>query len=321
MGEPYDEACSRAAGSGPAAGSFHGMMEQPMSRIALLVLLSALLVAAPFTAHADGDTRAATPAEQDYGLKVQTLLDQVVPPIPDGWTPGDRTEVKPVERLSTGVGKDPMRVEFFLDARDEKKIDEANQKAGKVYEEMAKYNGDDQKKMVDDMQKKLDGLTKQMEAAINANDMATFQRLTKEVEAAQAPLKTMGDAMNKELSEKMAVVKARDAHLRAVLQVNAYDVDLTGYTAEGPVAGHPAYWHENPPDHDGDFEGEWLAFAGAWKSVDQDGTPTMTPAWNLAHPHTTAQNLLVKVRGDKARGRRFLETMKWDVIGDLFPKN
>lgn len=292
-----------------------------MSRITLVILLSALFLFAPFSAHADGDSRKVTPAEREYGLKVLSLLDKAVPSIPEGWTAGERTEVKPWEYISTGAGKDPLRVEFILDGRDEKKIDEEGMKANQVYEEMAKTHGDDQKKMIDEMQTKLDALSKQVEEAIARNDMATFERLTKEIEKAQAPAVAIGDAINKELKEKTAVIKAKDAYLQAVLQVNAYDVDLSDYIAEGSVADHPAWWRANPPDHDGDFEGEWIAFAGAWKSVDQDGNSTMTPAWNLAQPHTTAQNLLVKVRGDKVRGRRFLETIKWDVIGKLFLNN
>jgi len=293
-------------------------MEQQMSRITSFVLAFALSIAIPFTAFADGDARAATPAEREYALKVQGLLDKALPPVPDGWTAGDRTEIKPLTSVSTGVGKDPMRVEFVMEARDEKKIEEAAIKENKIYEEVAQtYTADQTAKMIEEMQKKLDVLSRQMEEAIGKNDVAAIQRITKEIEEAQAPVKTMGDAMNKELKEKAAVVKARDAHLQAALAVNAYDVELSGYAAEAPVAGHQAYWHENPADHDGDFEGEWLAFAGAWKTVDQDGRPVMTPAWNLGLPHTTAQNLVVKVRGDKARGRRFLDAMKWDVIGEM----
>lgn len=289
-----------------------------MPRIILVALISTFLIITPFAALADGDARAATPAEREYALEVQGLLDKALPPVPDGWTAGDRTQIKPLTSVSTGVGKDPMHVEFFMEARDEKKIEESALKENKVYEEVTQgYTADQNTKMVEEMQKKLDVLSKQMEEAIGKNDVAAIQRITKEIEEAQAPVKAMGDAMNKELKEKAAVVKARDAHLQAALAVNSYDVELSGYAAEEPVAGHRTYWHENPADHDGDFEGEWLAFAGAWKAADQDGRPVMTPAWNLGLPHTTAQNLVVKVRGDKTRGRRFLEAMKWDVVGSL----
>ncbi len=290
-----------------------------MSRITSFVLAFALAISIPFAAFADGDARAATSAEREYVLKVQGLLDKVLPPVPDGWAAGDRTEIEPLTSVSTGVGRDPMRVEFVMEARDGKKIEEASLKENKIYEEVAQtYAADQSTKVIEEMQKKLDVLSRQMEEAIGKSDVAAIQRITREIEEAQAPVKTMGDAMNKELKEKAAVVKARDAHLQAVLSVNAYDVELSEYAAETPVAGHQAYWHENPADDDGDFEGEWLAFAGAWKTADQDGRPVMTPAWNLGLPHTTAQNLVVKVRGDKARGRRFLEAMKWDVVGSLF---
>lgn len=289
-----------------------------MSRIISFVLAVTFLFAVPFTVLADGDARAATPAERDYALKVQSLLDQSLPPVPDGWTAGDRTSIKPLKNVSTGIGKDPMQVEFFMEARDEKKIEETALKENKVYEEVAQgYTADQNSKMVEEMQKKLDVLTKQMEEAISKNDVAAIQRITKEIEEAQAPVKTMGDAMNKELKDKMAVVKARDAHLRADLMINSHDIELDGYAAEQPVAGHLAFWQESAPDNDGEYEGEWLAFAGAWKTADQDGRSVMTPAWNLALPHTTAQNLVMKVRGDKTRGRRYLETMKWEVVGDL----
>lgn len=289
-----------------------------MPRVTLIALVFALLIAIPFAALADGDARAATPVEREYALKVQGLLDKALPPVPDGWTAGDRTEIKPLTNVSTGVGKDPMHVEFVMEARDEKKIEEASLEENKVCEEVAqRYTADQTAKMVEEMQKKLDVLSKQMEEAIGKNDVAAIQRITKEIEEAQAPVKTMGDAMNKELKEKVAVVKARDAHLQAVLSVNAYDIDLSEYASEAPVAGHQAYWHENSADQEGDFEGEWLAFAGAWKAVDQEGRPVMTPAWNLGLPHTTAQNLVVKVRGNKARGRRFLEAVKWNAVGDL----
>jgi hypothetical protein len=289
-----------------------------MSRMVLaLVLMSALLAAAPFVALADGDSRAATPAESDFHQKVQSVLDQALPPVPQGWTPGDRTAITPLKYVSTGIGKDPMGVEFHFEARDQQKIDEAQQKAGVVYETLGKSYGAESQKITAEVQKKMADLSKQMEDAINKGDMATFQSLTKELEAAQAPAKALGDAMNKELSEKMAVIRAKDAHLRATLRINAYDLRLDAFAAENPVAGYPAYWKTYPPDQQDEFEGEWLVFAGAWKSIDQDGTPTMTPAWNLALPHTTAQNLLVIVRSDKGRGRRFLESITWDRIAGL----
>ncbi len=290
-----------------------------MPRNHLSLLLAVVFAILPLAALADGESRPATPAEREYGLNVLKHLDQALPPVPEGWTTADRTPVTAWERLSTGVGKDPLGVDFCLEALDAAKIADAEQKGSKIIEEVALARGDEQKRTADAVQKSLDALTKKMEEAIAKGDTAAMERLAKEVEAAAAPAQNLGDAMSKELKEKMQAVKARDARLRAVLRVNAWDTPLAGFTAEGPVAGHPAFWQANPPDHEGDYEGEWLVFAGAWKSIDQDGTPTMTPAWNLALPHTTAQNLLVRVQGDKARARAFLEAMQWESLDGLFP--
>ncbi|NLI77790.1 MAG: hypothetical protein GX442_15310 [Candidatus Riflebacteria bacterium] len=290
-----------------------------MPRKHLSLLLAVAFAILPLAALADGDSRLATPAEREYGLKILGQLDRSLPAIPEGWTTTDRTTVTAWERLSTGVGKDPLGVEFRLEALDAEKIAEAEQKGSKIVEEVALARGDEQKRTADAVQKSLDALTKKMEEAIAKGDTAAMERLAKEAEAAAAPAQSLGDSMNKELKEKMQAVKARDARLQAFLRVNAWDTPVAGFTAEGPVAGHPAFWQENPPDHEGDYEGEWLVFAGAWKGIDQDGTPTMTPAWNLALPHTTAQNLLVRVRGDKTRARAFLEAMQWEGLDGLFP--
>jgi hypothetical protein len=46
----------------------------------------------------------------------------------------------------------------------------------------------------------------------------------------------------------------------------------------------------------------------------------MAASWDSSLPGTVGQNLLIRVRGDAARARAYLESVRWDLLEGLLKR-
>jgi len=286
-----------------------------MRRIGVVLGLL-LLLGAVSNVLADGDSRPATAAEQEYSLRMLAALAGALPqPWPE-WESADGTEVAPFERVTPGCEASPLTVDYtvrWINPSQAEREREAEDEA--IARAAARMQSPDMQAGMEAFMAEQEKLLERLRVAMDAQNMAEVERVQKEMEALGARMESMASAQDAVLEGAMSGL-ANKSRLDIRMAVNpTYVSELeSAATDVGPIAGHPAFAYH---DAEGTFEDRLTVLVGAWRRHDENDQIVyeLTPDPTL--PHTRAQSVTVTVTGDPELARRLCAGIDWSALAEL----
>lgn len=265
---------------------------------------------------ADGDTRPATPAEQDYSLRVLTALSTALPRPWPGWRAAEGTELAPFERVSPGCEAAPLRVDYstsWIDpAQAEREQAEENAALGRA---AARLQAPDVTARMTALASEQGKLAEALVAAMNAQNMAEVERIQKEMEALGKKMESVASAQEAVLeSETSGLANKSQLAIRMVVNETYVSVLAAAVTDVGPVAGHPAFAYRDPEGH---CETRLTVLAGAWRRQVENGQVVYELTPDPALPHTRAQSVTITVTGDPELALKLCAAIDWSALASL----
>lgn len=281
------------------------------------LVLAALLAAAP--ALADGPSRPATPAEQAYYNQVMAVLAKSAPAAPPpGWQETDRTQLRTPGYVGEGSEEDPMGLDYHVrwsNLARAREAQEAQVQAGAevMKRQMAQPSTAAQERRVE-------ALAAQLGQAVERGDMATVARLQGEMDQLYDEINRVQGQRDAELQAALKRHQVKDVEAGVSLLVNSAVVEFIGRVAKDqPVAGltvHRQEGEDNP--HLGWREGySWVFLGPGWKLMREGDHQYMEFTPRAGVPHTTVQNLVVRVQAAPERARALLAALDWSALKGL----
>lgn len=292
-----------------------------LARLARLAgaALAAILLMASSPALADGPSRPATPAEQSYYNQVMAVLAKAVPASPPpGWDETGRTQIQTPRQVADGSEEDPMGLEYHVRWQDQARAraaQEAQVAAGAevMKRQMAQPSTAAQEKRVE-------ALAAQVAQAIERGDMATVNRLQDEMDKLYDEINQVLSRRDAELQAALKRHQVKDVEAGVSLLVNSAVVEFIGRVAKDqPVAGLTVYRQEGEDNpHLGWREGySWVFLGAGWKLMREGDHQYMEFTPKPGVPHTTVQNLVVRVQAAPERARGLLAALDWAALKGL----
>jgi len=281
-----------------------------------LVMLVALTVMVP----ADGESRPATPAEQEFVFRILTTFQQALPTGPAGWDETRRTEVKRPERVTVGVeDSGPMMVDYGIGWLDQVKKEAFG---ARVAEIGANLKPVAQQPENIKLQQKYEALATALGRAIEKGDMAEAQRIQKEMESVGQQLGAVYEAEGRQIEDAIAAAEPHDIKADVVLWANMNYVDLTDETTEEPAiaGGRVLRVHSEGRINNTWQEGVTYVLFGSWRRVDNEGNPYWEAVPPADNAHLKVRTLLVRVQAEEARARQILQGMNWTALKGLLAR-
>lgn len=279
--------------------------------------LAAILLTTPVLA--DGPSRPATPAEQSYYNQVMAVLARSTPAAPPpGWEETSRTQIKTPAYVGEGIGEDPMGLEYHVRWQDLPRSQAAQQAqvaagAEVMRRQMAQPSTATQERRVE-------ALAAQLGQAVERGDMATVNRLQGEMDQLYDEINRVQGQRDAELQAALKRHQVKDVDAGVSLLVNSAVVEFIGRVAKDqPVAGLTVYRQEGEDNpHLGWREGySWVFLGAGWKLMREGDHQYMEFSPKAGVPHTTVQNLVVRVQAAPERARALLAALDWAALKGL----
>lgn len=280
-------------------------------KIAKVVLVVAALGASCLVV-ADGDVRPATAGERACMGKVMSLFAKSCERGPQGWTrteQGDATVPDAVPGLAP-PGR-PIELSFESKWQDQKRLQAYDQQAMEIMQRQAEG---DPMAAIEATQAKMQPLMEQMNAAAQKGDTAKMQALQKQMEKLSAEMQSGMAAQSKPFDDERKSKAPKDATFEVLFETNTTWISLEGKaTPEAPI-GAAKVFRIADEKFDGSRwrEGTTVAVLGAWVLK---GDHLEAPRGNGTV--CSVLTLAVRVRGDQARARKFLESLDWGGLSAL----
>jgi predicted nucleic acid-binding Zn-ribbon protein len=276
-----------------------------MNRSAVLIGF-VLLLGSISEVLADGDSRPATLAEQDYSLHVLTTLSAVLPKPWPGWEATEGTELAPFESVSPGCEAAPLSVSYSITW-----VDPAQAQRERAEEDAAIARAA-ARIQAPDVQARMAAFVSQQEKLVEAQKAAEVERIQKEMEA-------LGKQMESVASAQDAVLESETSGLadksRLVIRMAANETYVTELEASvtdvGPVAGHPAFAYH---DAEGRCEDRLTVLVGPWRRRSENGQVDYELTPDSALPYTHAQSVTVTIEGDPELARKLCGEIDWNAL-------
>ena len=283
-----------------------------------LTLAAALVLACP-SAWADGPTRPATPTEKAYYDRVMAVLAKAIPAQPPtGWVETDRTEPRTPQYLSEGIGEDPMGLEYHAGWSDVPRAQAAQAAQAQAGAEVLRRQM--AAKTTAAQEKRMQELADQLGKAMERGDRTQEERIQKELERDGEELGQIYGQREAEIRAAMKRHQVQDVEAGVSLLVNSAVVEfMERVTPEPPVAGLTVYRQEGEDNpQQGWREGySWVFLGAGWKLMREGDHQFMEFQPKTGVPHTTVQNLVVRIQAAPARARALLAAIDWAALKAL----
>ena len=290
---------------------------RPVRCLVSLFWISAVLLSLTSPLFADGESRPATAAEQAASLRMRTVMEKALPPGPPGWEEMDRTACVPAKRVAADQESFPMSAEYFVHWQDRSRVAAADQKMEAALPAMSGLVTPDQE--MTRLQARFEALVTEASAAVEKGDMARFATLQQQMEALSLQINQNADHRQGLLEREIALGTPQDVDLKVYLETNRFTQDFNDPLSEtATMAGLPLIRAgEGEQTGTGWHEGYTYVFLGDFSLKDDDGPVRMAAAERKGLSHTAVQTLVVRVQGDQARARAFLEAVDWQALKAL----
>lgn len=283
------------------------------------LLLLVLLLAAVGPVRADGPSRPATPAEQAFYSQVMAVLVKSVPAAPPlGWEETERTQPRPPRAMAEGSEQDPMGLDYHLRWSDLPRGRASQEAQARAGAEVARRQMADPSTAA--QEKRVEALAAQVSQAAERGDMATVNRLQTEMDTLYDEINHVQTKRDAELQAALKRHQVRDVEAGVSLLVNSAVVEFIGrVTKDQPVAGLAVYRQEGEDNpHLGWREGySWVFLGAGWNLMREGDHQYMEFTPKAGAPHTTVQNLVVRVQAAPERARALLAALDWAALKAL----
>lgn len=261
---------------------------------------------------ADGDVRPATAGERACMGKVLALFAKSCERGPQGWSrteEGDATVPDAVPGLAP-PGR-PVELNYSTQWQDTKRLQAFDQQSMEIMQRQAEGNP---MAAIEATQAKMQPLMEQMNAAAEKGDTAKIQALQKQMEKLSAEMQSGMAAQSKPFDDERKAKAPKDATFEVSFETNTTWISLEGKAApEAPIGAAKVYRVDTEK-----FDGS------RWK---EGTTVALLGPWTLKGDHFEAPRgqgtvcsvltLAVHVRGEKARARKYLESLDWAGLSAL----
>jgi hypothetical protein len=267
-----------------------------------------------------GPLRRPTSAEAAWIARFLGAARDALPPVPQGFEVTEQSDVAEPTLIENLDGHRPLKREYLLLL-----VDRQRQEAGEqALREALEAGTASRQAKIDqikaEIQSKLDALQQQAAEAAAKRDMAAVQRIQQQVAQFAAQADAAAQEQTAALDSELRDGKLKDVRLSVRVAVNEDEALDPNLKPAQTVAGRSAYFRVIPPGEPIEEESETVVVLGAWKVRASDGTTQMAASWDSSLPGTVGQNLLIRVRGDAARARAYLESVRWDLLEGLLKR-
>ena len=163
-------------------------------------------------------------------------------------------------------------------------------------------------------------LAAQLGQAVERGDMAAANRLQEEMDKLYDEINQILSRRDAELQAALKRHQVKDVEAGVSLLVNSAVVEFIGRVAKDqPVAGLTVYRQEGEDNpHLGWREGySWVFLGAGWKLMREGDHQYMEFTPKPGVPHTTVQNLVVRVQAAPERARALLAALDWAALKGL----
>jgi hypothetical protein len=289
------------------------------------MIMGGILLLMPSVVFGDGPARPIRPEEIVFYEKLQhVLLPSIMKVAPEGWIASEVFQLDIPEYVSDGQENYPIREAVRARWFDPQKKNEYDARIEEIgAQAAATWNvADPRQQELEEEQKKL---LDEFGVALQNNNAEDIQRIQKQLDVVQWELSSLLDAKAKVLNDELRKAQPRDASLDVRIELNSFyeslytdQEDAPAFIREPPIAGAQVVRIGNGRYFNDTWEeGTTVATLGNWK-VTQDGSSIImesTPDPKI--PYTFVQTVMVRVKAEKDRARKYLESLDWQVLQGL----
>lgn len=285
-------------------------------------LFSAILLLSCFTTNVQGSSRALTPEEAAYYLRVQKILKAALPIPQAPWELIEEEALGYPTAVKFKFEKKPMYVCYYQVVANRALEDKIEQRDMKNVTEGMAGEPERIQKMMDEARPKMEAIGQKMQAAASRSDFVEVQRLQKELEKLQNPMVQASQEAQDKSEAISTLPEGFDARYQIDLSTVLEDGGNLQFQKAPDVAGLPVFWgtHDHVSKVGDSYDGMFYVFLGPVQSVQVDGRLAMKSARKNKVGRLTASHLTVIVKGAKAHARQIVEAIDWPQLKALVAK-
>ncbi|OGK07071.1 MAG: hypothetical protein A2W80_16320 [Candidatus Riflebacteria bacterium GWC2_50_8] len=269
------------------------------------------------TLFADSATRLKTDTEKTFFDEVIQACQSATAGIKTTWEEGSRSGDENDDRITEDSEKYPLVHYFNISWADNKRIDEARQKADQKLEAFAPEM---QKQVENTDTKAFEELAAKIGKAAEAGDMAEVTRLQKEAEVMAKQMEEGYKPMNQKVESIIEKNMPHDVRMTVRIAINKFYESFNQEPQTGKLSDGTSFYRvEDSRNNNGTWiEGTTFIFLGnEWKAGKDNELSIMQHPEHADKPYASVRSIVVSVEADSKRALDTLNSMNLSALKGL----